>query len=180
MGHITFKDGVLSVKKEQQALQKLLSLYHPLKIHRYRELEPQKVAVSELDELNFEIDALNAAKSMDIEHAEAVLRVEFGSEVNNLSSKEIKRDLLLFAKKNPSLFIELANDENVVLRNFGIRATEANIIRLSDDQRYFMWASNGKKLMTIPFDENPYSAFAAFLKTDEGVQIYKSIEKKFK
>ena len=92
MGHITFKDGVLNVPKEKQNLQKLLSLYHPLKIHRYRELEPQKVAVSELDELNFEIDALNAAKSMDIEHAEAVLRVECGSEVNSLSSKEIKRE----------------------------------------------------------------------------------------
>ena len=180
MGHITFKDGVLNVPKEKQNLQKLSSLYHPLRIHRYRELEPQKVAVSELDELNFEIDALNAAKSMDIEHAEAVLRVECGSEVNKLSSKEIKRDLLLFAKKNPKLFIELANDENVILRNFGIRATVAGILKLSDDQRYFMWASNGKKLMTIPFDENPYSAFAAFLQTDEGVEIYKSIEKKFK
>ena len=180
MGHIVFKDGVLAVKKEEQALQKLLSIYHPLRIHRFDELEPQKVAISELDELEFEIQALNAARSMDIEHAEAVLRVEFGSEVNKLSSKEIKRDLLLFAKRNPSLFIELANDENVVLRNFGIRATEAHIIKLSDDQRNFTWASNGKKLMTIPFDENPYSAFAAFLKTDEGVQIYKSIEKKLK
>jgi len=180
MGHIVFKDGVLAVKKEEQALQKLLSIYHPLRIHRFDELEPQKVAVSELDELEFEIQALNAARSMDIEHAEAVLRVEFGSEVNKLSSKEIKRDLLLFAKRNPSLFIELANDENVVLRNFGIRATEAHIIKLSDDQRNFTWASNGKKLMTIPFDENPYSAFAAFLKTDEGVLVYKSIEKKLK
>ena len=180
MGHIIFKDGVLSVKKEEQALQKLLSIYHPLRVHRFKELEPQKIAVSELDELEYEINALNAAKSMDIEHAEAVLRVENGSAVTKLSSKEIKRDLLLFAKKNPSLFIELANDENVILRNFGIRATEANVIKLSDDQRYFMWASNGKKLMTIPFDENPYSAFAAFLKTDEGVEIYKSIEKKLK
>ena len=180
MGHIMFKDGVLSVKKEEQALQKLLSIYHPLRVHRFKELEPQKIAVSELDELEYEIDALNAAKSMDIEHAEAVLRVENGSAVTKLSSKEIKRDLLLFAKKNPSLFIELANDENVILRNFGIRASEAAIIKLSDDQRYFMWASNGKKLMTIPFDENPYSAFAAFLKTDEGVEIYKSIEKKLK
>ena len=180
MGHIIFSDGVLSVKKEEQALQKLLSIYHPLRIHRFKELEPQKIAVSELDELEYEIDALNAAKSMDIEHAEAVLRVENGSAVTKLSSKEIKRDLLLFAKKNPSLFIELANDENVILRNFGIRATEANVIKLSEDQRYFMWASNGKKLMTIPFDENPYSAFAAFLKTDEGVEIYKSIEKKLK
>ena len=180
MGHIVFKDGVLTVKKEEQALQKLLSIYHPLRIHRFDELEPQKIAVSELDELEFEIQALNAAKSMDIEHAEAVLRVEFGSGVNKLSSKEIKRDLLLFAKRNPSLFIELANDENVVLRNFGIRATEAHVIKLSDDQRNFTWASNGKKLMTIPFDENPYSAFAAFLKTDEGVLVYKSIEKKLK
>ena len=180
MGHIMFKDGVLSVKKEEQALQKLLSIYHPLRVHRFKELEPQKVAVSELDELEYEINALNAAKEMDIEHAEAVLRVENGSAVAKLSSKEIKRDLLLFAKKNPSLFIELANDENVILRNFGIRATEAHIIKLSDDQRYFMWASNSKKLMTIPFDENPYSAFAAFLKTDEGVQVYKSIEKKLK
>ena len=95
-----------------------------------------------------------------------------------MSSKELRRDLLLFAKNNARLFIELANDENVILRNFGIRATEAHIIKLSDDQRYFMWASNGKKLMTIPFDENPYSALAAWFKTDEGVEVYKTIEKK--
>ena len=76
--------------------------------------------------------------------------------------------------------MELANDENVMLRNFGIRATEAGIISLSQDQRSFTWVSNDKKLMTIPFDENPYSAFAAFLKTDEGVPVFKSIEKKLK
>ena len=180
MGHIIFRDGFLKVPKNMQNLQKLLSLYHPLKDRIYEEYSAVEEAKDDLEELDLQIDALNAARSIDIDHAEAILRVEKGSEVNNLSSKEIKRDLLLFAKKNPSLFIELANDENVVLRNFGIRATEANIIRLSDDQRYFMLASNGKKLMTIPFDENPYSAFAAFLKTDEGVQIYKSIEKKFK
>jgi len=180
MGHIMFTDGVLAVKKEQQALQKLLSIYHPLKTHRFKELEPQKIAITELDELEYEINAMNAARDMDIDHAEAVLRVEVGSGVSKLSSKEIKRDLLLFAKKNPTLFVELASDENVTLRNFGIKATEANIIALSQDQRSITWVTNGKKLMTVPFDENPYSAFAAFLKTDEGVEIYKSIQKKLK
>jgi hypothetical protein len=97
-----------------------------------------------------------------------------------MSSKELKRDLLIFARSNPQLFIELVNDENVQLRNFAIKATEANIINLSQDQRFFTWATNGKKLMTVPFDENPYSAMAAFFKTDEGVEIFKSIEKKFK
>ncbi len=84
------------------------------------------------------------------------------------------------AQNNPPLFIELANDENVALRNFGIVAAENKVILLSDDQRTFKWGSNGRKLMTIPFDENPYSALASWFKTDEGVEVYKTIEKKLK
>jgi hypothetical protein len=122
---------------------------------------------------------MTAAMAMDVDQAEAVLRVELGSKVSKMTSKEIKRDLLLYARNNPELFLDLANDENIQLRNFAIKACEANIIKLSQDQRDFKWASNGKKLMTVPFDENPYSAMAAFFKTDEGIEIYQSIEKKF-
>ena len=178
MGHIRFMDGDLKVPKEQQNLQKLLSIYHPLKGRIYEEFSAVAVAEDELDILDLQIDALNAAREMDIDHAEAILRVEKGSAVNSMSSKELKRDLLLFARNNPALFINLANDENVQLRNFAIRAQEVGIISLSQDQRTFTWVSTGRKLMNVPFDENPYSAFAAFLKTDEGVEIYKSIDKK--
>ena len=117
---------------------------------------------------------------MDIDDAEAILRVEQGSSVSEMSSKELKRDLLLFARQNASLFLELANDENVGLRNFGIKAVEAKILDLSQDQRTFSWASNNRKLMNVPFDENPYSALAAWFKTDEGVEVYKSVQKKLK
>ena len=123
---------------------------------------------------------MNLAKELDLDHAEAVLRVEQGSSVVSLTSKEIKRDLLLFAKNNAALFINLVKDENVQLRNFAIKAVEAGIIDLDGDQRNFYWAKNKKKLMTVPFEENPYSAFAAYLKTDEGTQVYKSIDKKLK
>jgi len=116
---------------------------------------------------------------MDIDHAEAILRVEVGSDVNTLSTKEIKRDLRVFAKNNPKTFLALANDENIQLRNFGIKAREAGIIKLSQDQKTFSWGSNGKKLMTVPFDENAYSALASWFQTDEGLEVYKSIEKKF-
>jgi len=180
MGHIIFRDGVLNVPKQEQALQKMLSLYHPLRKHRYSELQPIEIAKDQLADLEYEIEALNAARSLDVDQCEAILRVEQGSGVTKLSSKEIRRDLLLFAKNNPVLFIELASDENVMLRNFGIKASEAGIITISQDQRAILWSSNSKKLMTIPFEENPYSAFAAFLKTDEGVEIYKSIKKKLK
>ena len=39
LGHIVFRDGSLYVKKQNQALQKILSLYHPLKNKRYKELD---------------------------------------------------------------------------------------------------------------------------------------------
>ncbi len=97
-----------------------------------------------------------------------------------MSSAEIKRDLFVFAKKNPMLFIQLVNDDNVMLRNVAIKANEMGVITLSQDQRRFTWGSTDRKLMEVPFDENPYSAFAAFLKTDEGTEIFKSIEKKLK
>ena len=180
LSHIVFRNGALHVPREKQVLQKLLSTYHPEADVTYYEWRPVVEAENQLDWLEFEVDALNAARNLDIDMMEAVMRVELGSAVSQMSSKELKRDLLLYARRNPRLFLELVNDENVMLRNFGIKATESGIIKLSQDQRTFMWASNDRKLMTVPFEEHPYSALAAWFKTDEGMEIYKSIEKRLK
>lgn len=176
--HIVFRGGQLHVPRNKQTLQKLLSLYHPHRGRLFKEHNPIQKAENQIDWLELEINALNAAQSLDIDMAEAVMRVEIGSKVTEMSSKELKRDLLLYAKKNPALFLELVNDDNVVLRNFGIKATELGIIKLSSDQRTFSWGTNDRKLMTVPFDEHPYSALAAWFKTDEGMEIYSNIEKR--
>ena len=178
LSHIVFRNGALHVTREKQTLQKLLSLYHPHKDTLYYEHKPQAIAESQLDWLEFEVEALGIAKDMDIDMAEAIMRVEKGSDVSKMSSKELRRDLLLFAKQNPYLFLELASDDNVQLRNFGIKATELGIISLSHDQRYFMWSSTNRKIMTVPFDEHPYTALAHWFKTDEGMEIYANIEKR--
>jgi hypothetical protein len=176
--HIIFRSGSLFVEKEKVTLQKLLSLYHPHRDNIYEEYKPAALAEEEIDVLNIQVDALTAARNIDIDMAEAIMRVEVGSKVSDLSSKELRRDLLVFAKNNPKLFLELADDENVMLRNFGIRAVEAGILRLSSDRRNFLWGSNGRKLMVIPFDEHPYTALAHWFKTDEGMEIYSNIEKR--
>jgi hypothetical protein len=177
LSHIIFRAGALFVPKEETILQKMLSIYHPHKDKVFYEHKPAEVAESQIDVLELEIEALMLAKDLDIDMAEAVMRVELGSRVSKMSSKELKRDLLLYAKNNPELFLELVNDDNVQLRNFGIKATELNIIKLSPDQRHFMWGSNNRKLMTVPFDEHPYSALASWFKTDEGMEVYTNIEK---
>ena len=178
LAHIVFRGGVLLVPKEKTVLQKLLSLNHPHKDIIYEEYKPAKLAEEEIDVLEMQVEALVAARNIDIDMAEAIMRVEVGSKVSDLSSKELRRDLLLFARNNPKLFLELADDENVMLRNFGIRAVESGILRLSSDQRNFLWGSNGRKLMTIPFDEHPYTALAHWFKTDEGMEIFSNIEKR--
>ena len=177
--HIVFRSGSLFVPKNQTTLQKLLSLYHPHNNSVYEEYKPSVMAAEEIDILNIQVDALIAARNVDIDMAEAIMRVEKGSAVSDLSSKELKRDLLVFARNNPKLFLELADDENVMLRNFGIKAVEAGILRLSSDQRNFLWGSNGRKVMVVPFDEHPYTALAHWFKTDEGMEIYSNIEKRF-
>ena len=176
--HIIFRNGALFVERSKTTLQKLLSLYHPHRDSLFHEFQPQVQAKNELDWLEFEVEALKIAKDMDIDMAEAIMRVEIGSKVSKMSSKELRRDLLLFARNNPKLFLELVSDDNVQLRNFGIKAVEANIISLSKDQRNFIWNSNKRKIMTVPFDEHPYSALASWFKTDEGMEIYQNIEKR--
>ena len=176
--HIVFRDGSLHVPKQQQALQKLLSLYHPWNGLKFEEHKPVEIAKDDLVDLEIEIMSLNAAKEMTVDHAEAVLRVEMGSDVAKMSSKEIRRDIILFAKRSPKTFLALVQDENIELRNMAIRAVEQGVIKLGNKNKDFVWCKNGKKIMKVPFDEQPYTAFAAFLKTDEGIEVFKSIEKK--
>ena len=180
LSHIIFRSGNLYVEKEKTILQKFLSLYHPDRDTMFYEDKPIKKAENQLDWLEFEIAAMNAANNLDVDMMEAIMRVEIGSEVSKMSSKELKRDLLLFAKKSPKLFLELVTDKNIGLRNIAIKACESHIVELSQDQRTFSWKSTGRKLMTVPFDENPYSALAAWFKTDEGVEVYSQIEKRLK
>ncbi len=179
LAHVVFEKGHLQVPKEKRNLQEFLTK-HPHNGIIFTEFDAIVEAEDHFDWLELELAASNMAYEMDVDKAEAILRVEKGSSVNTLSSKELKRDLLIFAKQQPKLFLNLCEDENVELRNFAIKAVEANIISLADDNRVFKWASNSRKLMTVPFEENPYSAIAAWLKTDEGIEVYKSIQKKLK
>mgnify|MGYP003125589578 CR=1 FL=1 len=174
--HIVFEKGHMMVPKEKRNLQEFLEK-HPHKGLIFEEFDAE---VQAEDHLEVELAAMNVAYEMDIDQAEAILRVEVGSKVAQLSSKELKRDLLLFAKNQPQLFLDLSEDENVTLRNFGIIASERGLIKLAEDQRTFQWGSNNRKLMTVPFDENPFSALAAWFKTDEGLEVYKTIDKKLK
>jgi hypothetical protein len=173
--HLIFQDGVLNVPRTEPLIQKLLSIYHPRKI--WDEIDDQIIAEDEIEDLEFELEALNLVRTLDISHLEAIMRTELGSSVSTLSSKELKRDAYRFARHSPALFIELSEDEDITLRNLANRAVESGILELTEDNTVFKFP-NGKKVMTVPFDQHPYGALAQYFKTDEGVDLMKSITKK--
>jgi len=177
LGHIAFRNGKLHVEGRQQNLIKFLER-HPLNGKLFKEHNKVEIAEDELDYLEFKVESMKYAKEMEIDQAEAILRVEIGSEVSKMTTKEIRRDLIVMAERNPKLFLNLVQDDNIMLRNIGIKATESNILLLTEDQRTFKWASNGRKLFEVPHEEHPYSALAAWFKTDEGMAVLKTIEKR--
>jgi hypothetical protein len=177
LGHIAFRNGKLHVEGRQQNLIKFLER-HPLNGKLFKEHNKVEIAEDELDYLEFKVESMKYAKEMEIDQAEAILRVVIGSEVSKMTTKEIRRDLIVMAERNPKLFLSLVQDDNIMLRNIGIKATESNILLLTDDQRTFKWASNGRKLFEVPHEEHPYSALAAWFKTDEGMAVLKTIEKR--
>jgi hypothetical protein len=176
--HVIFENGALYVPRTNVVLQQLLSNYHPEAGKVWEEIDELQEAVDDIDQIELELEALKLVQELEIEHLEAILRTELGSEVTTMSSKEIKRDCYLFAKNNPNLFTEIANDEDIKLRNLANRSVENGVVNLTDNNTTFKWSKTGKKILTVPFDEHPYTAFARFLKTDDGINVMKAIEKK--
>lgn len=176
LGRIRFINGTLTVPKGDVNLQKFLSVYHPDNGREYYELNLDKDAQDDLVWIEKETEAVQLALSMDISDLEAVARAVFRSNVNNMRSSEIKRDLVLYAKERPQEFIKLANDENLKLRNLAIRAVEMGVLKVLSDNQTVAWNDKDKtKIMTARYGENVYSELAKFFKTDEGVEVLQGI-----
>ena len=161
-------------------LQKFLSIYHPLKDTLFEEVNNEADAKNQADWIELELEAMNACKALGIDELAAIMRVSRGRKVDTMSSDELRRDALLYAKNDPINFLKMCQDEDVSLKDMAIKAESLGVIKLSEDRRYFKWGSNGRKLMTVPFEEDPHSALAAWFKTDEGLEVLKAIEKKIK
>jgi hypothetical protein len=100
------------------------------------------------------------------------------SKVDRMTSSEIRRDMLLYARNNPQELMSLVNDESLKLRNIAIRAVDMGILEISNDGRNVSWADKGGKVITVPFGENAYSALASFFMTDEGMDVLANISNK--
>ena len=119
---------------------------------------------------------------LSLQMAESIARVLMGSRADKLSSAELKRDVRLYARNNPVEFLEMLDDPMLQLQDLAQKALSKGLVTLRNNKRdiYFGLKDNKKKMMTIPFGEEPVSALAAYLQTDEGIEVMTMLEKKLK
>jgi len=175
---VIFEDGMLRVSRKNPVLQEFLH-HHPLNGKRFIEVDYGKDAAEEVEQLTAEVDALIEAKSLSIEQLENLGRVVFNKDVSKMTSSELRRDVLIFAKQNPSTFLNILSDPKLKLQSTVQLFFDNKLIAFRNKRRevYFNLEGNKKRLTTIPFGADPVQYLADWFKSDDGVDVLVFLEK---
>ena len=173
---VMFENGVLKVSKTDTVLQKFLEL-HPKNGSVFEEFVAERDAEKEIEEMNHEVDALIAAREMSIDKCEEILRELIGNRVENMTSKEVRRDILVFARNNPYDLLTMAGDPEVKMKNNIAQFFDMNIIQFRNKNKdvYFNLPNSKKRMLTVPEGEDGYDAVKTYFETEEGEPIYNKL-----
>lgn len=174
---IVFEDGFLRVPRTNPVLQMFLH-YHPLNGSAFAEVDKEKDAAAEVEDLNIEVEALIEARQLGIEQIEMLTRVMFGKDPSTVSTAELRRDILVYAKNEPKEFLSILNDPELKFQAKVRLFFENKLLALrnNDKEVWYNTSSNKKKMLSIPFGEDPYEVVAHFLRSDEGIDSLKMLE----
>ena len=174
---IIFERGFLHVPKNNPVLQEFL-YYHPQNGTVFVEVNKEKDAEVELEKITMETDALIEARQLSVSQLELMSRVLFGKDPSRFTTNELKRDILVYAKRSPKEFLSALNDPGLQLQGNVHRFFEAKLLSFRNQRRevFFNTDTNKKKMCHIPHGEDPYVFVSNYLKTDEGIDALKMLE----
>jgi|TARA_R110000772_G_scaffold86_1_gene500 hypothetical protein len=180
---IVFEDGMLIVEKQNQALQQFLH-YHPSNGMVFEEINNSRDAAIELEAVEMELEAQIEAKKItkDVDKLTSVCRVLMGNSVDNMTIPELKRDVLLYAKARPEDFMATVNDPMLELMDTVHQFMMAGFLAYKNNNKdvYYSLPNNKKKMLTIPYGEDPNYIIASFMQSDEGLEVFKLLKNKLK
>lgn len=178
---IVFEDGVLNVPRTNPVLQEFLH-YHPGNGSEFYEFDSEKDAQEDVEYLVSEIDALIAVRDLsqnDFGKLEAIARLVLNNDVDKMSSAEVKRDMMLFARRYPQDFMEALDDPSLSINNIAFKAISEGYLSFRNGKEiYYNLKDNKKRLLTVPFGEDHIYVLASFLQSNEGLELYKFLEEK--
>lgn len=180
---IVMEDGKLNVAKNNPILQHFMDT-HPDNIANggtlFYEFDPQKIAEERVYNLNLEVDALIAARSLDLDKMKSIVRIYLNSDVDKMTVAEIKHEVLLFARNYPQDLLDAIDDPDIEVNDIASRAfNEAYVTFRAGKDIHYNLKNNKKKILTVPFGEKKEDVFMSWLKSDEGIEFYQYLEDQF-
>ena len=174
---IVFEDGMLYVPANNPVLQEFLH-YHPMNGGKFVEVDDAKDAEEEVEMLNLEVEALVVASQMSIDQIETLSRVLFGKDTSSISTVELKRDILIFAKSNPFDFLEAIDDPTMKVQGTVQLFFDKGLLtfRRNKKEIWFSTPSNKTRMLVVPFNEDPLYLATSYLQSDEGIESLKMLE----
>ena len=173
---IIFTDGELYVRPEQVNLYKYLDA-HPenesnggnrFYLHK-EEVVAEKKLVDE-----FEVhDAITLIRTKELNELLSVA-ISFGIDIDK-PVNEIKHDLMYFAKKDPSNFIEAFDNPMVQMKTMVTQAHKYQIISLKEDK--VVWYDTNKLILSVPAGKDPADVFTRFCMTEGAAPVVEQIQK---
>jgi|TARA_R100000935_G_scaffold57195_1_gene90598 hypothetical protein len=175
---VIFEDGFLRVSKSNQVLQKFLEV-HPHNGIKFQELDKSKDAQDVVENINIEIDAMIEARSLSLPQLESLTRVLFSKDPSTITTDEMKRDILVYAKREPIEFMSLVNDPVLKLQSTVHKLLEVGLIKYRNKNKevFFNTKTNKTRLCTIPYGEDPIYIVSSFFQSDDGIESLKHLEK---
>ena len=118
------------------------------------------------------------ARELSIEQLETVYRVLFNKDVSRVTTAEMKRDVLIYARNYPGNFLNALQDPMLQLQSQVHIFFDMGFLgfRNGNKEVWYSTPTNKKKMMNIPYGEDPHVLVAMYLKTDEGVEALKMLE----
>ena len=173
---IIFEDGFLKVPKTNPVLQWFLEI-HPDNGKKFEVVDNEKDAETELEVMNYEVDALIAAKQLGLSELERIGRVILGRDVTKMSTAELKRDVLVYARRNPKEFLNTLNDPMTNMSATVALMFDKGLLgyRAGKDV-HFNLPNNKKRMLTVPYGEDRDYIVASYLQSDEGLETFKLLE----
>jgi hypothetical protein len=180
---IVMEDGKLTVAKNNPMLQQFMDT-HPDNTANggtlFYEFDPQKIAEERVYNLNLEVDALIAARSLDLNKMKSIVRIYLDSDVDKMTVAEIKHEVLLFARNYPQDLLDAIDDPDIEVNDIASRAfNEAYVTFRAGKDIHYNLKNNKKKILTVPFGEKKEDVFMSWLKSDEGIEFYQYLEDQF-
>jgi hypothetical protein len=174
--NILFQNGNLVVNESNEALLNFLRVHPQLDV-TFRELDRERMAKEDLEELNMEADAMIFAKTADIEVLASALRVITNANVDNMSTAEVRRDALHLAKSDPERLLSIKTDPSFEIQDIARRAVSEGHLMIKGKSVHYNFPDKRDKLLTIPMGEEWAEALERYLISEDGIELYKILKK---